>query len=342
MNTLHPGLNSTGPAHPNAVAFPPIDPAEESTSSVTPEPTVPTEGQSVAEAPEPPPQDFQLGRIITTAHLDELGFPETHDPTVEPTIPPDFIHRPLKVGNTLQCKVVCQSTTGKGAEPQYLLYIENQDGEPDLFLLSARKRKKARNAYYLISRSQHDLRSSDENIVGKVRANFLGTEYIVYDHGRNPHKPLDSVDSTTPVREELCAVLYEPNILGFKGPRKMTLILPALKRDGSRQHHRPGKEDISLVETYRSTCSPSLLVLHNKVPQWNEESHSYVLNFNGRVVLASVKNFQIVSANSLDYIVLQCGRVSGNTFTLDFQYPMTPLQAFGIALCSIDDKIACQ
>ncbi|KAJ1656657.1 hypothetical protein IWQ61_003810 [Dispira simplex] len=329
MSTLHPGFSSTGTAEPNAVVLPvpPNDHIEESTASVTPEPHT---------------QDFQLGRIITTAHLDELGFSDTNDPNVEPTVPPDFIYRPLKVGNTLQCKVVCQRSAGNGTEPQYLLYIENQDGEPDLFLLSARKRKMARNAYYFISRSQHNVQSGDENIVGKVRANFLGTEYIVYDNGHNPHKPLDSVHPTTQVREELCAVLYEPNILGFKGPRKMTLILPAVNRDGTRQHHRPGKDDVSLVEMYRSTCNPSLLILHNKVPQWNEESHSYVLNFNGRVVLASVKNFQIVSANSLDYIVLQCGRVSGNTFTLDFQYPITPLQAFGIALCSIDDKIACQ
>lgn len=28
------------------------------------------------------------------------------------------------------------------------------------------------------------------------------------------------------VREELAAVIYDTNVLGFKGPRKMTVILP--------------------------------------------------------------------------------------------------------------------
>jgi len=40
-----------------------------------------------------------------------------------------------------------------------------------------------------------------------------------------------------------------------------------------------------------------LIELHNKTPQWNEETQSYVLNFHGRVTQASVKNFQIVHDN---------------------------------------------
>ncbi|RKP35419.1 tubby C-terminal-like domain-containing protein [Dimargaris cristalligena] len=93
---------------------------------------------------------------------------------------------------------------------------------------------------------------------------------------------------------------------------------------------------------YRRCYDPSLLVLYNKSPQWNEESHSYVLNFNGRVTVASVKNFQLVNDLDMDYIILQFGRISQSVFTLDFQFPMTPLQAFGIALASFDPKLVCE
>ena len=55
--------------------------------------------------------------------------------------------------------------------------------------------------------------------------------------------------------------------------------------------------------------------MSNKEPQWNEETESFVLNFQGRVTLASVKNFQIVSDKDLDYICLQFGR--GNFFFFD-------------------------
>lgn len=35
-------------------------------------------------------------------------------------------------------------------------------------------------------------------------------------------------------------------------------------------------------------------LLHNKPPKWNEKVAAFVLNFNGRVTMASVKNFQLV------------------------------------------------
>lgn len=46
-----------------------------------------------------------------------------------------------------------------------------------------------------------------------------------------------------------------------------------------------------------------LIELHNKTPQWNEETQSYVLNFHGRVTQASVKNFQIVHDNDGEIII---------------------------------------
>jgi tubby and related proteins len=54
------------------------------------------------------------------------------------------------------------------------------------------------------------------------------------------------------------------------------------------------KERDSILEMYKRKDMKDLVELHNKVPAWNQESQSYVLNFRGRVTKASVKNFQIV------------------------------------------------
>jgi len=97
-----------------------------------------------------------------------------------------------------------------------------------------------------------------------------------------------------------------------------------------------------LIGKFKNGDHRDILVLHNKSPQWNEETQSYVLNFSGRVTLASVKNFQIVHDNDLDYIIMQFGRVSEDSFTMDFMYPMCPIQAFAIALTSFDAKLACE
>ena len=43
----------------------------------------------------------------------------------------------------------------------------------------------------------------------------------------------------------------------------------------------------------------------NKPPKWNEQVGAYVLNFNGRVTMASVKNFQLVSQDDHDSVILQ-------------------------------------
>ena len=68
---------------------------------------------------------------------------------------------------------------------------------------------------------------------------------------------------------------------------------------------------------------------------------AYVLNFNGRVTMASVKNFQLVDPDEQNAVVLQFGRVAKDEFTMDMQWPITPFQAFAVTLSSFDSKIAC-
>lgn len=46
--------------------------------------------------------------------------------------------------------------------------------------------------------------------------------------------------------------------------------------------------------------------------------------------------------SSVDYIVMQFGRIADDIFTLDYKYPMCAVQAFAIALSSFDGKIACE
>ncbi|KAF9190288.1 hypothetical protein BGZ50_000319 [Haplosporangium sp. Z 11] len=144
-----------------------------------------------------------------------------------------------------------------------------------------------------------------------------------------------------PVRQELGAVIYNPNVLGLKGPRKMTILMNTMGADGQMVECRPTQAKDTLIGRMTGDMT-DLLVLRNKSPQWNDDTNSFVLNFGGRVSLASVKNFQIVHDHDLDYIIMQFGRTSQNNFTMDCQYPMTPFQAFAFALTSFDAKLACE
>ncbi|GBC08982.1 hypothetical protein RclHR1_08520008 [Rhizophagus clarus] len=256
----------------------------------------------------------------------------------------DFVMNPVPQGQKVLCKII-RSKDGFGKfYPQYELYIEDtpENGEETrTFLLAARKRKKSKSSHYIITTDKLDVGVSSKSVVGKVRSNFLGTAFAIYSKGRNPFKR-ESESSNLPIREELGAVVYDPNILGFKGPRKMTVLLIGMTKSGERPEFRPETDAQTLIGKFKNGDHRDILVLHNKSPQWNEETQSYVLNFNGRVTLASVKNFQIVHDNDLDYIIMQFGRVEEDTFTMDFMYPMCPLQAFAIALTSFDAKLACE
>jgi tubby-related protein 1 len=138
-----------------------------------------------------------------------------------------------------------------------------------------------------------------------------------------------------------------------------------------------GGEDI--LTRMKDRNMRDLVYLINKPPRWNEQVGAYVLNFNGRVTMASVKNFQLVDPDEQNAVVLQVssggrgyvmmsrcalcgatvtplpltpapspyapfiqfGRVGKDEFTMDLQYPISPFQAFAVTLSSFDSKIAC-
>jgi hypothetical protein len=76
-------------------------------------------------------------------------------------------------------------------------------------------------------------------------------------------------------------------------------------------------------------------MLVTKKPVWNDEVESLVLDFKGRNVKPSAKNFQLALAQRPDHIVCQYGKIGSNTFSLDFRYPFSVIQAFGTALSTM-------
>ncbi|XP_068171903.1 tubby-related protein 1-like [Antennarius striatus] len=248
-----------------------------------------------------------------------------------------FVMQPAPQGVTVKCRVTRdQRGMDKSLYPLYYIHLDN---EKKTFLLAGRKRKKSTTSNYLISIDATDLSRGGENFVGKLRSNLMGTKFTVFDNALNPERALPDMSNA---RQELAGIIYETNVLGMKGPRRMTVIIPGMNKDNERVPLRPRNECDGLLIRYQNRRMENLIELHNKTPVWNEESASHVLNFNGRVTQASIKNFQIVHSKDLDYIVMQFGRIADDIFTLDYKYPMSAVQAFAIALSSFDGKIACE
>lgn len=256
-----------------------------------------------------------------------------------------FLFTPPPKGMTVQCRVEREKGLLSKMNQVYFLFLESNNQ----FLLAARKRsKKSKSANYLISLDKKDLSRSGSNYVGKLRSNFIGTEFVFYDRGENPEVAFQNVpeggepDPNVVVRQELGGVIYAANVLGWKGPRKMKIVIPAVVDADRRAIWQPMRNEESMVEKFKVNQLEDLVALQNKSPVWNEETKSYVLNFHNRVKQASVKNFQVCFPDDTDTVLMQFGRVSGGVFSLDFSYPLSLFQAFCIALSSFDNKLACE
>lgn len=205
-----------------------------------------------------------------------------------------FLTSPIPKGVIFQCYILRNK---KGLKNKlYPTYESYMSGEGERFLMAARKRTKNKTSNYLISMDKNNQEKESAGYIGKVRSNFVGTEFVGYDRGCNPSEiagidgasAAASAASSSAVRQELCAVFYESNILGSKGPRKMTAVVPTVRPDGARAIWKPLTPDAGVSVAYkRNPNGVEFMTLVNKTPKWNDVASAYVLNFNGRVTQAS-------------------------------------------------------
>lgn len=207
------------------------------------------------------------------------------------------------------------------------------------------------------------MKKNSAGYLGKLRSNFLGTEFYIYDGGDNPKKAKNMEEART----QLGVVEYEKNVLGSKGPRRMKVLLPRIERDGSAFEWK--SNDVRLPKSFHSpyyrkiirsrtcsrqapkrTSSSSSTSLPNGMNVnimlikliFPLEVQAFVLNFNGRVDKASVKNFQLIDDFDDNKIYMQFGRIGKHKFNMDVAFPFSIFQAFSIALSSFDFKFACE
>lgn len=250
---------------------------------------------------------------------------------------------PLDVG-IVRCYVK-QVKRGLFKQYGYELYMQPpiQSDAPDRLLLVAKKqiRSNLTTNYAIWTHAS----CNDEHKVGRMGANLVGTRFTLYDNGQDPKKVqtmIDKGNNVLQIREELGCITYEPNRTSV-GPRKMRVCLPEVsEEDGNRKIVRPMSGSDRLVTRLANVSLDGLKVYTNREPVYREDIGAYCLDFGGRVSMASVKNFQLISEEDPSMgNVLQFGRVGADLFTMDFQWPLSPFQAFAISLSSCDTKLAC-
>ncbi|RHY73354.1 hypothetical protein DYB34_000500 [Aphanomyces astaci] len=196
--------------------------------------------------------------------------------------------------------------------------------ENKLVLLAEKQLHNRTSNYHIFDMSRggctgQKLTKKSGNYVGKLRSNFGKHENVMV--------------SAQAERSELGAILFEAKVSSTK-PRKLTVVCPPLSSQNEVISQGAKPDTFStLLDQHKADkrVTEHLTVLENKEPEY--EKGCYRLNFNGRVSIPSVKNFQlVVRGHAAKGIVLQFGKVSDKLFHLDFKHPLTPFQAFAIAL----------
>lgn len=128
----------------------------------------------------------------------------------------------LKIVQIIQTYIKRNKATFTKMFPEYRVYMKIAGEEKDLFLMCGKKRSGQKTSNYLISMSEDDLRRTSHNYLGKLRANFVGTEFRIYDNGSNPDDlDDDDANGSSAARQEHGVVQYESNVMGSRGPRRM-------------------------------------------------------------------------------------------------------------------------
>ena len=275
-----------------------------------------------------------------------------------------FLLAPGPVNEPLRCRVERRKCGLLGTSVNYVMVLE----EGECMMLTARRHRRANgSASFDIFVAPPAGAPGDASIcVAKLQASFLGTEYVLIGAGMEEggssvgpkinavtygftdaaaHKKRNNNAARLGAGKggEMGAIVYNPNIMGTKGPRKATVVLPKLVPSGeSAWELQPGLVNGALVAKHRQGDTSECIMLRNRPPRWNAALGAYCLHFGGRVTHASVKNIQLIADGDAERILLQFGRIGDDSFTLDYQFPVTPLQAFAVALASLDPKLGCE
>ncbi|KAK1440321.1 hypothetical protein QVD17_06146 [Tagetes erecta] len=139
------------------------------------------------------------------------------------------------------------------------------------FLLSAKRTRRTTCTEYVISMDAENISRSSNSYIGKLRSNFLGTKFIIYD----TQPPHSSANIPPPGRSKrfyskkvspkvpsgsynIAHITYELNVLGTRGPRRMHCVMHSIPASSLEPGGTvPGQPDTllpprSLEDSFRS------------------------------------------------------------------------------------------
>ena len=103
-----------------------------------------------------------------------------------------WLMRPCPANSDTMLCYVERERSGFGFIQQiYRCYLEPSAENPSgRFLMAAKKMSTSKTSYYLVSLDQIPEDRGSETVLGKIRGNAVGSQYLLTDHGLSPEKAI--------------------------------------------------------------------------------------------------------------------------------------------------------
>ena len=262
---------------------------------------------------------------------------------------------PPASSDMIQCRIVRERSNGILGRfaPRFYFYqqVSNSKLDDKLILVAERKLKsRSSNIHIFDARGMSNCESifgttdpkAHKRYIGKVRSQKASKNSVNYSFfgAERPHRLEHGAAVFDTSREKV----GDPT---GPLPRMLRVVLPHMSAEGELPKDLRGAPLFNMVRQEMKRGSNTLgsrndmSILINRAPK-PDKTGVFRLNFHGRVKKSSVKNFQLMrlSGKRLDQAapenLLQFGRVDKKNFHLDFSAPLTPMQAFCIALTQFD------
>ncbi|CAK4081034.1 unnamed protein product [Aphanomyces euteiches] len=229
-----------------------------------------------------------------------------------------FLRTPLRPqAHTIQCHIRVHRNN--------LYELFTQNAEIPLCSAVRRSRFGLKDTFSIFPANLND------QVIARLERNFVGSKYTVIDVKNAPL--------------EIGAIQYAATF--GNTPRQMKVVIPTVSRtsDDSNNVFGTWRTDCYVSSSHNDSILSQIdtpdafrvIGLVNKPPVWVDSMQAYCLDFGGRVDVASVKNFVLCPSGDLEKSLMVFGRTSDRqVFVMDFQHPLSPVQAFAIALSSLD------
>uniref|UniRef100_A0A0D3CD92 Tubby-like F-box protein n=1 Tax=Brassica oleracea var. oleracea TaxID=109376 RepID=A0A0D3CD92_BRAOL len=176
----------------------------------------------------------QVPSLTTTCKCDVVKFQATDERS--------FFFQPGPRDTMIQCFI----KRDKSKLMFHLFLCLSPVVENGKFLLSAKRTRRTTRTEYIISMDADNISRSSNSYLGKLRSNFLGTKFLVYDTQPPQNTPSSSSALITDQTSRsmfhskrvspklpsgsynIAQITYELNVLGTRGPRRMNCVMNSI------------------------------------------------------------------------------------------------------------------